>query len=119
MTAAPVVQPRSIARPVPEAVKAPRAGPPSGASSGSAGAGASASKEVSLSSMPPELVEYCAAQVAQLKGDVDAAVLEYMYSLESAAEVRECIAQLLGSTPQVRSCAAAVQYCTGLYSCCM
>lgn len=93
-------------------------------SASSAGAVVAVNKNVSASPaalsyngpLPPDLAEYCAAQLMIHKGDRDLALMEYVYSLESSVEIRAFIAQYLGSTPQVVSNYTTDCFRFGLYS---
>jgi hypothetical protein len=51
--------------------------------------------------MPAELAEYCTSQLVRFKGDADLALMEFVYSLDSPADIRAYVAQYLGSTPAI------------------
>lgn len=51
--------------------------------------------------MSKEVMEWCSSQLRKLNGSEDITLLQFCMSLESAVEVREYLAQYLGSTPQV------------------
>mmetsp|Transcript_11525 Transcript_11525/g.17310 ORF Transcript_11525/g.17310 Transcript_11525/m.17310 type:complete len:1277 (+) Transcript_11525:60-3890(+) len=51
--------------------------------------------------MSPEMVEWCAAQMRRLNGSSDITLMQFCMSLNSAVEIREYLAQYLGSSPQI------------------
>ena len=58
------------------------------------------------STMPQDLAEFCASQLLRFKGDLDLSLMEYMFTLDSAADIRAYMAQFLGSTPAISNFAS-------------
>ena len=58
------------------------------------------------STMPQDLAEFCSAQLLRFKGDSDLSLMEYMFTLDSAADIRAYMAQYLGSTPTISNFAS-------------
>ena len=51
--------------------------------------------------MSPDLAEWCSAQLKKINGSDDLTLMQFCMSLKSSVEIREYLAQYLGSSPQV------------------
>jgi len=59
------------------------------------------SESLGYDGMPKEIAEWCESQLKRINNHADISLIQVCYSLKSAGEIREYLAEVLGSTPLV------------------